>query len=253
MTSDGSFQTLAVKARRRKSGWKGDSFRHPENRIGHVVSSDECQVLDENDKDKKGFPHILRKGLNLYAIEGSLRYCLWRIRRLSSTNVFLYPFRMYIGVILLFYVLTKTRSIRRNALGSRNIIRERFSGNDIYLRCYPSASNRLKFHRTYESDWKNQKPDYGDLRLTFIQVTDDNFHRKIKPEYNLLSGHVWLEDEYDKGQFDDEYYAFDDDEVRSLPFQEINRHCRKTASHKLNHQNCNLFHEIPFERGKYLG
>lgn len=107
------------------------------------------------------------------------------------------------------------------------------------------------FHPMPQALISSPQPDYGDLKMTFL---DQGERRIIHPDPMALHGHVWTEDEYEDEGWD-EYYSFDDDFQRNLPFKEINKTCRRVSFHRNYFPNCNLFHEIEIMKGtnKYLG
>lgn len=131
----------------------------------------------------------------------------------------------------------------------------------IYLPRFPTtASSQHNFTPFEYNEWDlgftTMTPDYGSLKLSFLQSTTTSFKsfiRQIKADPERSYGHVWEEDEYDRLEYDDAYYAFDDDHIRNTLFKEYNGHCRRTAFHKYYHPNCNTFHEIPMQMGKLLG
>lgn len=123
-------------------------------------------------------------------------------------------------------------------------------------------------YNEWGNDLKILKPDYGDLKLTFVEHnrithhddrdilndTPPSFTRYIQPDPERHHGHIWTEEEYESdAKYFDTYYAFDDDYVRNTQFLERHQHCRRTAFHKLYYPNCNLFHELPMQHGTLLG
>ena len=85
-------------------------------------------------------------------------------------------------------------------------------------------------------------PDYGDLQINFLE---EGMERSIQPDPQALHGHVYTSDEFESGSNSfDEYYAFDDDYVRNIPFEKTKKTCRRVAWHKNYFPNCNQFHEI---------
>ena len=90
-----------------------------------------------------------------------------------------------------------------------------------------------------------QSPDYGGLKLTFLQ---DGQSRKIRPDPDALLGHIYTENDYGKKDRVDPYYAYDDDFVRAEPFRDQNLECRRTSWHKMHNPNCNLIHETLIEK-----
>lgn len=107
------------------------------------------------------------------------------------------------------------------------------------------------FHPMPDALISSPQPDYGQLQINFLQQGE---RRIIHPDPKDLHGHVWTQDEYDDESWD-EYYAFDDDYHRNLPFKDTNKTCRRVAFHRNYFPNCNLFHEIEIMKGtnRYLG
>jgi serine/threonine protein kinase len=95
------------------------------------------------------------------------------------------------------------------------------------------------------------QPDYGNLQINFLE---EGHTRIIHPNPNDLHGHVWSKDEYEDESWD-EYYSFDDDYQRGLPFEETHKKCRRVAFHRNYFPTCNVFHEIEIMKGtnRYLG
>lgn len=135
------------------------------------------------------------------------------------------------------------------------------------LRFGTSSSNESFQLNSWGTDLSTLKPDYGDLKLTFVEnnpilnqsdksITDaaTSFTRSIQPDPEEHHGHVWTQEEYEPdAKYFDTYYAFDDDYVRNTQFLERHQHCRRTAFHRMYFPNCNLFHELPMQHGKLLG
>jgi len=94
-------------------------------------------------------------------------------------------------------------------------------------------------------------PDYGGLQINFL---DEGQQRKIQLDPLALHGHLWTNAESPSFGWE-EYYAFDDDYIRNIPFEETKKTCRRLSWHKNYFPNCNAFHEIEIIKGKnrYLG
>jgi hypothetical protein len=106
---------------------------------------------------------------------------------------------------------------------------------------------------------ESEMVDYGPLEPTMRFLEDDgdgNYRRQIhkypQDYQNDFREPQYLEEqEQDEDDDQDGYYAFDDDVLRSrhgvIAHGELtDKHCRRTADHRLNYQTCNLFHETPF-------
>jgi hypothetical protein len=107
------------------------------------------------------------------------------------------------------------------------------------------------FNAMPESLISSPNDDYGGLQITFL---DKDEERKIRPDSMAFHGHVWSKEEFEESSWE-EYYAFDDDHVRNIPFEEIKKQCRRVSFHRNYFPNCNSFHEIPLITGtnKFLG
>jgi len=107
------------------------------------------------------------------------------------------------------------------------------------------------FHPMPQALISSSQPDYGELKINFLE---NGQGRIIHFDPNDLSGHVWTEDEYEDEGWD-EYYSFDDDFNRNIPFEPTKKTCRRVSFHRNYFPNCNLFHEIEIMKGtnRYLG
>uniref|UniRef100_A0A7S3PTU5 Protein kinase domain-containing protein n=1 Tax=Chaetoceros debilis TaxID=122233 RepID=A0A7S3PTU5_9STRA len=110
-----------------------------------------------------------------------------------------------------------------------------------------------KFNLSPISDIISYNADYGDLQISFLQPGEE---RKIRhdPEEMPMDGHVYTEEDFDAHDGWEEYYAFDDEYVRNIPFEEgrqteAQNKCRYNEWHRLYYPNCNTFHEIEIIKG----
>ena len=239
-----------------------------------------------------------------YRIMGYIRNVIWRCRRrivhlpstitTSSTSSTMTTsssqknFKVHLKVLLtglIAFLLLSTMILHlwRNAHDgtmysyqyqtnkrSRNITRSKYVTHSYIpwiLRFTDSSSTSTPFQfNEWGNDLITLKPDYGDLKLTFVEnegdthlehtttTTTTTFTRQLKTESDQRHGHVWTKDEYEPdAKYFDTYYAFDDDDVRNTQFREVHTKCRRTSFHKLYFPNCNLFHEMPMQMGQLLG
>ena len=86
--------------------------------------------------------------------------------------------------------------------------------------------------------------DFGHLDIMFL--ADDESTR-------VIYRNLWDEERPSfhshEINSDDQYYAFDDDHVRGMPFQdqenkEVDRQCRRASWHRFQFPTCNSFHEM---------
>eukprot|EP00553_Chaetoceros_curvisetus_P003144 CAMPEP_0204615674 /NCGR_PEP_ID=MMETSP0717-20131115/3110_1 /ASSEMBLY_ACC=CAM_ASM_000666 /TAXON_ID=230516 /ORGANISM="Chaetoceros curvisetus" /LENGTH=409 /DNA_ID=CAMNT_0051628673 /DNA_START=269 /DNA_END=1495 /DNA_ORIENTATION=- len=103
------------------------------------------------------------------------------------------------------------------------------------------------FSKMPTSDLRSPNVEYGDLNLNFMPP-GGIFERQIRPDPAALEGHVWTKEDFEKKYFD-KYYAFDDDFVRSEPYKETKKQCRRVSWHRNYEPNCNTFHEIEIMKG----
>ena len=143
--------------------------------------------------------------------------------------------------------------------------RQRPNNNDSIQLIIPSFRNNnyndnMSFHKkSPDIVIPLSDPNYGGLQLNFLD-TDSNtaWERKIIiDQKEEMGGRVYKEADYEKGwKSYDRYYAVDDDNVRTEPFNEYHKdkslHCRRVAWHRKYSPNCNTFHEtviIPSKEG----
>jgi hypothetical protein len=252
-------ETLGIRPRGRKRSNNHDSFRLPEM----ISSSVDDKISTRNKRNHNvGFKQIrynlLTFTYRLLQSMGLISVPLGRHKTILNPLQLFYSLKKRIllfsfSLVIVFTFQTGT------SISNINIVREDYSFHDsISIGRFLSPSRPFQsYHNTdyFEyNDYTSQIPDYGDLSLTILDdIIEQSFVRKIKSEPEMFHGHVWASDEYESNQFDDAYYALDDDHVRSTSFTDINLKCRRTAFHRMYHPNCNLFHELFLKEGKYLG
>eukprot|EP00980_Cylindrotheca_fusiformis_P028443 scaffold22599_cov139-Cylindrotheca_fusiformis.AAC.34 len=85
-----------------------------------------------------------------------------------------------------------------------------------------------------EGDW-----DYGNLSLDFFE--EDSGTRQLYHDYDMDSASYRLPDAKRDDDLDG-YYNLDDDAKRGA-YIDPKKNCRRISEHRVNFQNCNLFHE----------
>lgn len=113
----------------------------------------------------------------------------------------------------------------------------------------PTIGEDSKFSSWPITDLISYNADYGDLQINFLQPGEE---RKIHldPEEMPMDGHIYEEKDFEHDGWE-EYYAFDDDYARNIPYEgrEMQNKCRYNAWHRLYSPNCNTFHEIELIKG----
>ena len=249
------FGNLGIRPRGRRRGNVRDSFQLPE-RISSFVDGDGT-IYSSRKKRNRGI-RVKESINNLFSISKILFKIIGRSSiRIGPHKMILNPVQLLFSFLCLYLFIIRTETststvymVRADHFFQGSILIVPFVSQSRHFQLY---QNDFYLSNDDDDDDATLKPDYGDLLLTFIDDTDQTFTRQIKPDPDLFHGHVWSADEYESHQFDDAYYALDDDHVRSTSFTDINLKCRRTAFHRMYHPNCNMFHEFVLKEGKYLG
>jgi len=91
-------------------------------------------------------------------------------------------------------------------------------------------------------------PNYGGLHINFLAHGEK---RRIRKNLHAISGHVHRHGDLGNDDlFADEYFAFDDDDVRAEQFRPQEMECQRVSWHKLYNPSCNDIHDIRLIEGK---
>jgi hypothetical protein len=176
---------------------------------------------------------------------------------------------LFIMLLHLIGLGTKVESSNGAMIGQglkRIITRPRPENNDnirVQINGFTdNKSRKLSFQKSPKPVIVSPNANYGDLKLNFLAEGDNKttWGRKLHIDKDEeMAGHVYTKVDYEKHWRNyDKYYAFDDDFVRNLRFEDKTSSCRTVSWHRLYNPNCNTFHEteiIPLKPGKnrFLG
>ncbi len=124
----------------------------------------------------------------------------------------------------------------------RSLTRNRPTPNaNLSLKIQRFNNLNVTFYKAPIPTIQSPNTNYGGIQLNFLA---ESWERKIHYDHDeAMSGHVYNVSDFEGGwKHFDNYYAFDDDFVRSKPFGK-NNNCRRVSWHRLYNPNCNTMHE----------
>jgi len=234
----------------------------PTNRHGTTHESNSNIITNNDisspdDSDGKGLKKN-RQQFSIQTVYATMRRTWWQLNRNNSNGAFtdvIVPMTLFIaGVLFLLFAVhaLSTSSFTSNGdIPKRTVSMAHPHSSDAQLFLEQFRGFEFFSENTNDIFVQSPHPDYGGLQINFL---DEGQERNIQLDPLALHGHLWTESEFQKDNWE-EYYAFDDDYVRNIPFKESNKTCRRLPWHRNYFPNCNVFHEIEIIKGenRYLG
>jgi hypothetical protein len=150
---------------------------------------------------------------------------------------------IFVHMIRVNITIVKSTSNKTNIIPQtlRTLTRNTTNSKNLSLKIQSFNNLKVTFHKAPKPTIQSPNTNYGGIHINFLA---ESWERKIYYDHNeAMSGHVYNVSDFEEHWKNfDNYYAFDDDFVRSKPFGKDN-HCRRVSWHRLYNPSCNTMHE----------